>query len=52
MSEAREYNVCIAIFGDDGLAGGKFSRNIQTRVLIFMNKDFLQWYSKMQATLE
>ena len=52
MSEARLYNVYIDIFGDDGLAGGKFSRNSQTGLLIFTNKAFSHCYSKMQANTE
>ena len=46
------HEVSIYVFFDSDLAGDKYTRRIQTGVLIFINKYPIHWYSKSQVNFK
>ena len=52
MLESRGYEVSVSMFVYSDLEGDNSTRRSHTGVLIFINKSPIQWYNKMQATVE
>ena len=51
MTESSVHEVYIYMFVDADLAWDKSTSSSQTRVLIFINKDPIHWYSKSQENV-
>ena len=51
ITESRGHIVYFFMFVDADLAGDKSSRRSQIRILIFINKAPIHWYSKRQVTV-
>jgi hypothetical protein len=52
VPEPRGNEVQMIIFVDADHAGDKMTRRLQTGVLIYLNQSPIQWYSKMQNSVE
>ena len=52
MPEARGDSVVVTCFVDDNHGGNLKDQKSQTGVLIFINKEPINWYSKSQTTVE
>ena len=52
MPESRGYGFIATCFVDDNHVGNLKDQNIQTCVLIFINKAPIHWYSKLQTTVD
>ena len=51
IPEPRGHSVVFTCFVDANHGGNLKDRNIQTGVLIFINKASIHWYSKSQTTI-
>ena len=52
MSKTMVQEVSISLFVDADISGDKSNRHIKIGLLIFINKDPIHWYSKMQVNVE